>query len=98
MLLSLLNVAVLSTVADFPTVCSGGLTADDIHDVPVVPASAAVVSDFNSVPATVGLPACRCRIRYFFKHPCFSCRSYCVNGLMVLLLLSYLLLFAFLLL
>jgi hypothetical protein len=40
-LLSLLNVAVFSTVADCTTVCSGGPTADDIHDVTIV--SAAVV-------------------------------------------------------
>jgi hypothetical protein len=44
---SLLNFAVLSTVADFPTVCSGGPTADDIHDVPIVPAAAAVIFDLE---------------------------------------------------
>jgi hypothetical protein len=54
LLASLLNVAVFSTVADCPTVCSCGPTAEDIHDVPIVPA-AAVISDLNSVPAVVGL-------------------------------------------
>ncbi len=39
LLVSLLNVAVFSTVADFPTVCSGGPIADDIHAVPIVPAA-----------------------------------------------------------
>ncbi len=34
--------------------CSGGPSADDIHDVTIVPAAAAV-SDFNSVPAVVSL-------------------------------------------
>jgi hypothetical protein len=33
---------------------SGGPTAVDIHDVPIVPA-AAVISDLNSVPAVVGV-------------------------------------------
>jgi hypothetical protein len=46
LLVSLWNVAVFSAVADFPTACSGGPTADDIHDVPIVRA-AAVISDFN---------------------------------------------------
>ncbi len=44
LLVSLLNVAVFSTVY------SGGRTADDIQDDAVVPA-AAVISDFNSIPA-----------------------------------------------
>jgi hypothetical protein len=55
LLVSLRNVAVFSAVADFPNACSGGPTADDIHDVPIVHA-AAVISDFNGVPAVVGLP------------------------------------------
>ncbi len=38
--MSLLNVAVFSTDADFPTACSGGPSADDIHDVRAVPAVA----------------------------------------------------------
>jgi hypothetical protein len=54
LLVSLLNVAVFSTVANCPTVCSGGPAADDILDVPIVPA-AAVISDFNSVPDVVDL-------------------------------------------
>jgi hypothetical protein len=54
LLVSLLNVAVISTVADCRTVCSGGPTAFDIHDVPIVPAAAGI-SDFNSVSAVVGL-------------------------------------------
>jgi hypothetical protein len=57
LLVSLLNVAVFSTVADFPTACSGGPTADDIHDLPVAPAAAAVISNFNSVPASLLLQA-----------------------------------------
>jgi hypothetical protein len=44
LLVSLLNVAVFSTVY------SGGPTADGIHDDAVVPA-AAVISDFNCIPA-----------------------------------------------
>ncbi len=44
MLVSLLN------VAGFSTFYLGGPTADDIHDDAVVPA-AAVISDFNSIPA-----------------------------------------------
>ncbi len=92
--MSLLNVAVFSTVADVPIVCSGGSIANDIHDVPTVPA-AAVIFDFNSVPAVVGLPACYCQLQYFCKHPAFSGVHI---GLAVLLLLSFLLLLAFLLL
>ena len=46
--MSLLNVAVFSTVY------SGGPTADEIHDDAVVPA-AAVISDFNSIPAFAGI-------------------------------------------
>jgi hypothetical protein len=37
LLVSLRNVDVFSAVADFPTTYSGGPTADDIHDVPIVP-------------------------------------------------------------
>ncbi len=48
--MSLLNVAVFSTVADFSTVCSGTPTADDISKLPIVPA-AAVIFDFNSAVA-----------------------------------------------
>jgi hypothetical protein len=48
LLVSLLNVVVFSTVY------SGGPTADDIHDDAVVPA-AAVISDFNSIPAFAGI-------------------------------------------
>jgi hypothetical protein len=33
------------------TVHFGGPTADDIHDDAFVPAAAAVISDFNSIPA-----------------------------------------------
>jgi hypothetical protein len=44
LLVSQLNVVVFSTVF------SGCPTADDIHDDAVVPA-AAVISDFNSIPA-----------------------------------------------
>ncbi len=40
LLVSLLNVGVFATLADFPTVYSGGPTADDIQDVPFVPAVA----------------------------------------------------------
>ncbi len=46
LLVPLLNFAVFSTVADFPTVCSAGPTADDIHAVPIVPA-ADVISDLT---------------------------------------------------
>jgi hypothetical protein len=45
---SLLNVALFSTVY------SGGPIADDNHDAAVVPA-AAVISDFNSIPAFAGI-------------------------------------------
>ncbi len=44
----------LLIVAVFSTVYSGGPTADDIHDDAVVPA-AAVISDFNSIPAFDGI-------------------------------------------
>jgi hypothetical protein len=40
----------LLIVAGFSTVCSGGPTANDIHDDAVVPA-AAVISDFKSISA-----------------------------------------------
>jgi hypothetical protein len=46
LLASLLNVAVFSTVADFPTACSGNPTAVDIHDVLTIPA-AAFIPDVN---------------------------------------------------
>ncbi len=39
LLVSLFNVAVFFAVADFPTACSGSPTADNIHDVPIVPAA-----------------------------------------------------------
>ncbi len=71
--MSLLNVAVSSTVTDFPTVCSGDPTADDIHDVPIDHA-AAVISDVNSVPAYCS------QLHYFCKNPCFCCCLYCVGG------------------
>jgi hypothetical protein len=61
--MSLLNVAVFSFVADFLLSDSDGPAAVDIHDVPIVP-DAAVISDVNSVPAVVGLPACCCRLNY----------------------------------
>jgi hypothetical protein len=48
-------------LSDVPTVCSGGSTADDIHDVPVVTAAAAI-SNFNSVPAVAGLRASFCQV------------------------------------
>ncbi len=48
LLVSLLN------VAGFSTVYSGGPTADDIHDDAVVPV-AAVISDFNIIPAVAGI-------------------------------------------
>ncbi len=58
--MSLLNVAVFSTVADFSTVRSGTPIADDIPDLPIVPV-AAVIFDFNSAVAGftnfVGIPA-----------------------------------------
>jgi hypothetical protein len=92
LLVSLLNVAVFSAVAHFPTSCSGGPTADDIHDVPIVP-SAAVISDFNSFPDVVDLPACW--LHYFCKHPSFAGVH---SVLAVLLLLLFLLLLVFLLL
>ncbi len=47
----LLNDAVFSTVSDF-TVFSGDPTVDDVHDVPIVPATA-VISDFNLVRASL---------------------------------------------
>ena len=50
-LMSLLNVSVFSTVADFPTVFSEGSDAVDIHDVPIVPAAEL------SGPALFDLPA-----------------------------------------
>jgi hypothetical protein len=68
LLVSLLNVVVFSTVY------SVSPTADDIHDDAIVPA-AAVISDFNSIPAFAGIH----------------------TVLAVLLLLSSLLLLAFLL-
>jgi hypothetical protein len=40
----------LQNVAGFSTFYCGSPTADDIHDDAVVPA-AAVISDFNSIPA-----------------------------------------------
>ncbi len=61
----LTNVMFLLSVADFSTACSGGPMADVIHDVPIVSA-AAVISDFNSVPA--------CWLLYLCKYPCFSWR------------------------
>jgi hypothetical protein len=39
---------------------SGSPAAVDTHDVPIIPAAAAVISGFNSVPAVVGFPACCC--------------------------------------
>jgi hypothetical protein len=48
LLVSLLNVAVFSSVY------SGSHTADDIHD-NVVVHTAAVISDFNSIPAFAGI-------------------------------------------
>jgi hypothetical protein len=48
LLVSLLNVAVFSTVY------SGGPTGDDIHDDAIVPAAAAI-SDFNSIPVFPGI-------------------------------------------
>ncbi len=50
---------------------SGGPDTVDIHDVPTVPV-AAIISDFNSVPA------CCCWI-HFCKHPRFCWRPYCVG-------------------
>jgi hypothetical protein len=47
----LLLMVSLGNVAVFSTVYSGGPTADDIHDDAVVPAAAAVITDFNSIPA-----------------------------------------------
>ncbi len=53
--MSLLNIAVFSTVL-LPTFLlsdSGGPTAVDIHDVPIVPA-ATVISAVNTVPVVAG--------------------------------------------
>jgi hypothetical protein len=49
LLVSVLNVIVFSAVADFPTSCSGGPTADDIHDVPIVPSAAVPHADDNRI-------------------------------------------------
>ncbi len=56
LLASLLQVAGFSANADFPT-DPGSLAAVDIHDVPIVPAAAAI-SSVNGVSAVVDLPAC----------------------------------------
>ncbi len=76
--MSLLNTVVFSIVADFLLSESGASAAADIHNVPDVPADA-VISDVNSVPAVVGLPACCCRLNYFCKHPHFRWIPYCVS-------------------
>ncbi len=63
LLMSLLNVAVFSTVADFLLSDFGGLAAVDIHDAPIFTA-AYDISDVNSVPV-VDLPAYCCQLHYF---------------------------------
>ncbi len=95
--MSLLNVAVFSIVADFPVLSdSVASAAVDIHDVPNVPAAAAI-SDVNSVPAVVGLPVCCCQLHYstFTIIPGFASVP---TVLAFLLLLLFLLLLAFMLL
>ncbi len=47
---------------------SDGPAAVDIHDVPIAPA-AAVISDINSVPAVVSLPACFCFTTFLRASP-----------------------------
>jgi hypothetical protein len=98
LLVSLLNVAVFSTVY------SGGPTADDIHDDAVVPA-AVVIFDFNSIPAfavnhtvlavllliSTFIPAVACV-------PCCELSRYCCHPCCCLLLALLLLLAALLLL
>ncbi len=83
----LLNDAVFSTVSDFLTVFSGDLSVDDVHDVPIVP-DAAVISDFDHVPAVVGLPVSCCQLHYFCKHLCFRWRPYCAVSHVVALILA----------
>ncbi len=95
MLVSLLNIYVLSTVL-LPTFLlsdSGGPTAVVIHDIPFVPATV-IISAVNNVPAVADLHP-RSSIITFSSNPTFASIP---SVLAVLLLLSFLLLLAFLLL